>query len=228
MTREERELLQNFLAQLTQIHGIPKDPEADALIARAVAQQPDAPYLLVQRALLLHQALDQAKAQIAELQQRGSGTGSGGFLSGNAWGRSGEPVATTGPVSVSGKPLSAPAGQVSMPEPPAAAPRAGGFGGAGSSFLGQAAATAAGVAGGAFLFQGLEGLLGHHGGTGLGWPGDHTTSAAPENVTVNEYFLNDNPNDQAGVAEAAGDDASLQEADWDGGGDGSDPSSDFI
>jgi hypothetical protein len=30
------------------------------------------------------------------------------------------------------------------------------------SFLGTAAATAAGIAGGAFLFQGLESLLGHH------------------------------------------------------------------
>jgi hypothetical protein len=227
MTRDERELLQNFLAQLTQIHGIQKDPEADALIARAVAQQPDAAYLLVQRALLLQQALDQAKAQIAELQQRGQAAGGGAFLSGSHWGRSGEPVATTGPVSVTGRPLSAPGAPAPMPEPPATAPRPGGLG-AGGSFLGQAAATAAGVAAGAFLFQGIEGLLGHHGGAGFGWPGEHMSSAVPDNVTVNEYFLNNDSTDQADDAEVSGDDGSLQEADWDGNDDGTDADSDFI
>ena len=36
-------------------------------------------------------------------------------------------------------------------------------GGGAASFLGQAAATAAGVAGGAFLFEGIENLFGPHG-----------------------------------------------------------------
>jgi len=58
---QERALLQEFLQRLIQIRGIEKDPHADALIAQAVAQQPDAAYLLVQRALLLEQALDAAK-----------------------------------------------------------------------------------------------------------------------------------------------------------------------
>ena len=52
MSSQERALLQEFLQRLIQIHGIEKDSHADALIAQAVAQQPDAAYLLVQRALL--------------------------------------------------------------------------------------------------------------------------------------------------------------------------------
>jgi hypothetical protein len=52
---------------LVQIPGVKKDPEADALIQEAVAQQPDATYLLTQRVLLLGVALDQARARVAEL-----------------------------------------------------------------------------------------------------------------------------------------------------------------
>jgi uncharacterized protein len=152
MTPHERTLLQDFLLQLVQIRGVEKDPEADAMIARAVAQQPDAAYLLVQRALLLEQALNAAKAEIAQLQNRSAGDR--GFLSGaNAWGRDAQPRS---PLSVAGTPLP----PVATPGPaPGMAPQAQSpFGG----FLGQAAATAAGVAGGAFLFQGLEHLFGHH------------------------------------------------------------------
>jgi uncharacterized protein len=52
------------------------------------------------------------------------------------------------------------------------------------SFLGQAAATAAGVAGGAFLFQGVEDLLGHHGGA----LSPHDIAPPAENMTVNNYY----------------------------------------
>jgi hypothetical protein len=51
-------------------------------------------------------------------------------------------------------------------------------------FLGNAATTAAGVAGGAFLVQGLEGLFGHHPG---GFLGESAPAETVENVTVNDY-----------------------------------------
>ena len=61
-------------------------------------------------------------------------------------------------------------------------------GGGASSFLGQAVATAAGVAGGAFLFQGLESLLGHHGAS---FSGQASTQPLPgENVTKNDFSGN--------------------------------------
>jgi hypothetical protein len=183
MTPQERALLENFLAQLLQVRGVKKDPEAERMIARAVEQQPDATYLVVQRALLLDQALEQAKARIAAFEQAEAGRGQG-FLdpSASGWGN---------PPSVSrGQPIPQNPGYAPAPYPQYGAPPAypayaapppvgGGF----SSFLGQAAATAAGVAGGEFLFQGIENLFGHHGGGGF-----PTGGVPTEDVTVNNYY----------------------------------------
>ncbi|RGA57306.1 DUF2076 family protein, partial [Klebsiella pneumoniae] len=68
MSPQEQQALENFLAQLTQARVGAKDPQAEARILDAVARQPDAAYLLVQRAMLLDQALASAQAQIATLQ----------------------------------------------------------------------------------------------------------------------------------------------------------------
>lgn len=186
MNTQEKELLQNFLHQLGQASGIGRDPEADALINQVMVRQPDAAYLLVQRALLQQQALDSAQTRIAALQQQvaalqaphAPSTGTTSFLGGdaNAWGNSargtpasdgavernayGEPIGGRG---FAAAPVQAPT-QPPFTQPAAATPTPGLFGG--GSFLGNMAATAAGVAGGAFLFQGLENLLGHHGGAG--------------------------------------------------------------
>ena len=91
MSPQDSQMLHDFLNQLIQARGIQKDPEADALIQRAVAQQPDAAYLLVQRALLLEQALNGAKEQIAQLenQVRNAQQGDRRFLDANTWGNSG-------------------------------------------------------------------------------------------------------------------------------------------
>ena len=159
MNSQETQLLQDFLEQLVRVKGVVKDPQADALIARALSQQPDAAYLLVQRALLQDQALATAKEQIATLQnelQAVQSAGSSSFLNtANLWGNSG--AGGTRPAAAA---PAAPAQAYQAPAPQ-------GFlqGGAGS-FLGSMAATAAGVAGGALLFQGIENLLGHHSGTG--------------------------------------------------------------
>jgi hypothetical protein len=146
MNPSDEKTLQDFLGQLVQ----------DALIQRAVAEQPDAAYLLVQRALLVEQALGNAKARIAELERQTTKS-SGGFLDANTWGNS----AQSNPSS----PAQAPAqGSVQGAAAPA---RSGGFlGGAGGGMLGTIAATAAGVAAGSFLFQGIGNLLDHGGAHG--------------------------------------------------------------
>ncbi len=167
MTPQENELLQKFLAQLAQAHVSAKDPEAEAMIRRAVAQQPDAAYLLVQRALLLEHALQQAKSQLARLNEQRDGAGS------QTW--------THTPSST---PAMAPA--PASPPQAQAAPQNGGTNSGWGGFLGNAATTAAGVAGGAFLFQGLEDLLGHRGGGG-GFLGGSAPTETVENVTVNDY-----------------------------------------
>ena len=64
----------------------------------------------------------------------------------------------------------------------------GGMGGAGGGFLRSAAATAAGVAGGALLFQGISSLFGNHYAGGLMSGG--MTPGLGESV-VNNYYGND-------------------------------------
>ena len=68
MNSQERALLEGFLDKLVQVHGTRKIPQADVMIRRAVDRQPDAAYLLVQRSLMLEQALEQSNARIAELE----------------------------------------------------------------------------------------------------------------------------------------------------------------
>jgi uncharacterized protein len=170
MSPQESKLLSDFLAQLVAARGIQKDREADGLIQRAARDQPDALYLLVQRAMIQQQALDVAQQRIAHLESALAGSaqpaGSGSFLAGSSWGRSANE--RTAPRELA--PAAAATGQ-GYERPPG---RSGGL-------LGQIAATAAGVAGGAFLFHGIESLLGHHAGaagaTGFLNPGGFSATA---------------------------------------------------
>lgn len=185
MTPQEQQLLDDFLQRLAAAGSVAKDPQADALIRQRLAGQPDALYLLVQRSLLQQQALENAKAQIAQLQAQVSPQGGGGFLGGQpaaAWGAAPAPYPPPQPQPAApgwrerlfG---SAPA------QPPAVAP----------SFLSQAATTAAGVAGGMFLFEGIESLMGsHHGG---GFFGGGQPSVV-ENITENNYYDDDRSRDR--------------------------------
>jgi hypothetical protein len=187
MSPQDTQLLENFLNQLIQARGLPKDPEADAMIQKAVAYQPDAAYLLVQRALLQQQALDNAKAEIANLQRQLQGGGQGGgsqgssFLDPNAWGNSAgqrqQAQAYDTQAASQGYPQQQ---QYQQPyQQPSLSSRAsnffrGGMGGGGmGGALGSIASTAAGVAAGAFLFQGLGNLLGHHNQDGNGFLGNN-------------------------------------------------------
>ena len=187
MTLQESQLLQDFLDQLALVRGVRKDPEAQAMIQKALAQQPDAPYLLVQRAMLLEQALIQAKRQIAQLE------GQSGNLSGS--------VSASNQTPQGSSQSSPPSGSA----PPAPRPRSGFPSSGAGSFLGSAVATAAGVAGGAFLFQGLEDLLGRHGG---GFLGQDAPGEVVENVTVNNYEGDGHDADFDEDESSSGDDSS--------------------
>lgn len=190
MTPQDTQALEVFLTQLTQARAGAKDPQAEALIAQAVAIQPDAAYLLVQRAMLLDHALSTAKAQIAALQgqlQATQASGSRSFIDQqNAWGASANPAAAT--------PVPAPAQAVSPA--PAQSPRPGFLSGGFGSTLGSIATTAAGVAGGAFLFQGIENLFGHSSKNAFLEQSGMNTPGTETNV-VNNYYGNDG---QASVA----------------------------
>ena len=192
MNAQERAVLEEFLDQLVQVRGIRKVPQADLMIRRALAHQPDAAYLLVQRALMLQQALEQAKARIAELEETDrsffdSGPSSGAVAMPPAMSSRGASVATPA-VRVSG-----PSQGFARQSPGEPTPEPSRGSGAAGSFLGQAAATAAGVAGGAFLFQGIEDLLGHAAPLAGHAP---TPAAFPEDVTVNNYSASEAPHDE--------------------------------
>src|SRR5207302_515740 len=153
MTPQEKELITTLLARLKSAGGQPKDPEADALIRQAMAEQPDMPYYLVQTVLIQDLSLQNAQNLIAELERQLAKTRS-------------------------------------------------------------EAATAAGVAGGALLFQGISSLFGNHYAGGL--MGAGMTPGLGETV-VNNYYGSEGGSDFSGGAAGAGSDYS--NSDYAGGSD---------
>lgn len=170
MQSQERELITGLFGRLQPFESQPRDGEADALIKDLAARQPAAPYLLVQTVLVQEQALKAAQERIAELEAKaGAAPAASGFL-GSApkigpWGApAAAPAAPPPSVPATRSPLQA-----------AVAPQQGGGGG---GFLRTAMATAAGVAGGALLFEGIRGLMGNNPGPFGSSASSQTASAA--------------------------------------------------
>jgi hypothetical protein len=149
MQQQESDLIADLFGRLQQFESQPRDQEAERLIGSYVARQPASPYLLVQTALVQEEALKQAKARIAELESKaGQASGQGSFLGNAPRGPWGSPAA----------PASAPVAAPAPAQPWGAAPQAS----AGGGFLRTALTTAAGVAGGALLFEGIRSMFGHN------------------------------------------------------------------
>ncbi|MBS0539497.1 MAG: DUF2076 domain-containing protein [Proteobacteria bacterium] len=147
MQPEERDLIGGLFGRLKPFENQPRDPDADRLIGSAIASQPGAPYLLVQTVLVQEQALKAAQDRIAELEAKTAAAPAPGFLA--------------------SAPKIGPWGRASVPSTPAASPAAAppqAQMGGGGGFLRQALTTAAGVAGGALLFEGIRNMLGHNPG----------------------------------------------------------------
>ncbi len=171
MTPDERALLTTFLGDLGQARAGGKDPEADAMIRQAFAANPDAAYLMVQHTILSDQALHAAQARIAELESRQTAPApAASFLGGGSpWSGGATAVPSTAPAQSAFAP-------------------GGGLG----SFLRNVGTTAAGVAAGDMLFEGLSGLFGGgRGGFGMGGMGFGGMGGGygepVENVTINNY-----------------------------------------
>jgi len=202
MNLQEREQLTLFLQQLTQVQASQKDAEADALIREACARQPDAGYLLVQRAMQLEHALQAMKAQSsklqAELEQARAGAQSG-FLDSNAYAWGGQAPAPAAPLAPAAVQSAA-----TQPRAQTAAPAAGAASPWGSGILGNVATTAAGVVAGSFLFQGIESLMGHH-NQGSAWGANAAQPPVAENTVINNYYDSGGPDDSVDVADAGSD-----------------------
>lgn len=175
MQQQERDLIADLFGRLQQFENQPRDPEAERLIANYVSRQPSAVYLLTQTAIVQEEALKQAKARIAELESKASETS---FL-GSApkigpWGSApGTPQQAPAPRSPW---QAAPAAQQAAPsaqQAPMGAPAGGG------SFLRTALTTAAGVAGGALLFQGISSMFGHSTSQAFANPAMNPSSLLP-------------------------------------------------
>ncbi len=188
MQNQERELITGLFGRLKPFESQPRDGEAEALIKDAVARQPSASYLLVQTVLVQEEALKAAQARIAELEASAAAApaGAGGFLGSapkiSPWGA--PPAAPQRPSSRS--PLQA-----------AVAPQQ-----AGGGFLRTAMATAAGVAGGALLFEGIRNLMGGHSN-----PFNQQAAAAPpppppEQLAAADPYPSDTGADDYDVASA--------------------------
>ena len=201
MTPEERQLITDLFDRIGQASNQPKDSEADQLIRSKIAANPSAAYSMVQSTLVLQQALTNAQKRIDDLQNQlsqGQGAGShqssGGFLSGvTSFFGGGHPNPQQPPPPPAQRSTMPP--QYTQQAPIQQAPAAsGGSGG----FLKGALSAAAGVAGGAFLFRGIEDLIGHNPGPfagAMGSSGGFMGQGMPaENTEIINNYYGDDPN----------------------------------
>lgn len=184
MTPEERQLVTGLFERLRQTDHGDRDQEAQQLIEAGLQAHPGAPYLMTQLLLVQDRALSAAQEQIRRLQQdlasarntAGSGATDGSFLTNTP---------PRGPWSRGTTSTSPAAAAPPTPQPQSVAASGGGF-------LRGALQTAAGVAGGALLFEGISSLFRMGGG---GWghglmPGSFLGGGGPtlvEETVINDY-----------------------------------------
>ena len=222
MTPQERKLIDDLAGKLSQTQLGQKDADAESLIRQEIGALPDSLYMLVQTVLVQNLALEQAKGQIADLQQRATaaqaqpaaptsflGSLFGGGSHPNPPPRPAAPPAPTAQGYGAAAPgYGAPPQGYGAPPPaygaPAAAPPAGG-----SSFLRSAATTAAGVAAGALAFEGISSLLhggmgggSGFGGGGLGHGGSSFMGGQPGETVINNYYDSPEGNNPDGADRA--------------------------
>lgn len=180
MNSEEQTLIDGLFSRLQQAEtdSAPRDAQAEARIKEHMTRQPAAGYYMTQSILVQEHALKsldaQNKQQAQQIQQlqdelqraksaQPAPASSGGFLSsifGGGGSRDSQPTQSAPPSSGGGwrepaRPgFSQPAPQQNYQQPAPAAP-------VGSGFLGGAMKTAAGVAGGVLLAEGISSLFNH-------------------------------------------------------------------
>ena len=231
MTPQEQELLKQLTDRINQTQLQEKDPDAENMLGRELGANPDALYILAQTVLVQNIALEQAKGQIAQLQQQvqqarqqpAHTTSFLGRLLGekdpqpapaqqSGWG--GQQPPPYQPVQQYAAPAQPPYGP---PPPqyqqPQYAPAASGQ----PSFLRGAMQTAAGVAAGALAFEGVESILhgfGGGGGYGMGGFGGGGFERPAGETVINNYY--DQPGTQGFEGERQHDGAQLSDAGYSG------------
>jgi uncharacterized protein len=188
MTPQEAALLNDLIRRIEQTPLSEKDPEAEQLLNSTLGRNPDALYVLAQTVLVQKFALEQAQAQLSQMQAQSQQPARATSFLGNLLGHRDSAPPPPPPPPQPGYGAS-PYGQ-SWNQPPSYGPPVAQGGGA-SSFLRTAATTAAGVAAGALAFQGVESLLhgfGGGGASGLAGGGFFGGSERPEETIINNYY----------------------------------------
>jgi uncharacterized protein len=196
MSPEEKNVIGGIFERLKGAANAPRDAEADKFIADQIKAQPYAPYVMAQSIYAQEQALTSMQQQIEQLQgqvqqleqyaqqvqQQPQG---GGFL-GGLFGGGAKPVAPPPVMNRAPFQRGAPQGMAPPAGPwgqPQGAPPAGPWGQpapqqkAGMGFLGTAAMTAAGVAGGMLAANALTNMF-SGGSTGAGSQANAGNSAS--------------------------------------------------
>jgi len=244
MTPDEKNLLSGLFERIRVADTGPRNAEADRFISEAVRQNPNAAYVLSQTVLIQEQAMSAANQRIQELQAQVSrasqdAQGSGSFLGniGKSLFGGSQPAALPrqnfAPQQAYAPQQAFPGQnyQQQQPQGPWGGVSSGGASAQSSGFLSGALRTAAGVAGGVMLAEGISGLF--RGGHGNGMMSDiagngfGSAAHASENITNNYYgdsanqhaadVLQDQDQDQDDVQDAS-DYSSDQGASYDDGG----------
>lgn len=180
MNAEEKLRVARLVTRLARQAEAPQDEDAALELAALLKVRPDAPYLLMQRTLMLELALERAQAELEQLRQ--------------ARPQAQDPALSHNPYQASAgyEPSQPVPSTLQAPQRPSAAPSGGwqpgvntgpalgnapGYGpaynpgvatgaapSAAGGFLRNAAAVGAGVLGGSLLFHGLDSLFHNHGG----------------------------------------------------------------
>jgi hypothetical protein len=185
MTPQEQQLVADLFDRLASLEGQRRDADAERLIREGLGRAPNSVYALVQSVLVQDEALKRANARIEELEHAiaAPAESSGGFLDNmrNAILGREQPRASVPSVRPGGQGSSGVWGtrpDESQPPPQAGYPQAGyppsAPMGGGSSFLGTAAATVAGVVGGGLLLNGIRSMMGGH----QSFAGDYNQASA--------------------------------------------------
>jgi hypothetical protein len=168
MDQNERHMIDDLFDRLRKAdeQAEPRDPDAEALIARHVARQPAASYYMAQTIVVQQEALGRAQTKFQELERRLAERRSGGFLSGLF---GGEEAATSG-APARGERTPGAFGRYHQPAP-------------GGGFFAGAMQTALGVAGGFLIADAIAGLLSPaEGAAAAPEAGAHDAALAEEDV----------------------------------------------
>jgi hypothetical protein len=218
MTPQESQLVSDLFRRLASLENSPRDGDAERVIRDGLKTSPNAVYALVQTVLVQDEALKRADARIQELEGGGAPARSGGFLDSMRDMLSGRP---SGSVPNSGSRWGTQPQQPLQATPQGPAP-----GERGGSFLGTAAAAAAGVIGGSLLMNSIGSMFGHHGQAfgGQAFGGDDARSGGqtPWGDSANSDLsrdagINDIGGQRSGLFDGSGNDSDFDISDAGGG-----------